>query len=1404
MTQETDEAVTDPALQQLLDNELPIPERHRFQPLRMGLIGIWEYEEQIFHFYGGRLILRGHNGSGKTKALEVTSPLLLDGILQARRLDPFGNAARPMRDNLLYGGHAQRISYVWTEYGRVTDAGEHEFLTVGIGMRALETKKDGLRSKWFFTTPQRVGADLSLYGPNRRPHNQAELTAILGEDEVHTSAKDYRKALARQLFGFSAGRLASLVELLLTLRRPKLSEDLTTDKLSLLLRDGLPPVSGLLLEDLAGKFDELAREREDLKAHIEDKQHVDAFLSAYCRLARRVVHHEARSLVMSGKACAGAAHNQDTKESDLASARRRASTHEDLRQQLDQRLKALDAQIKELNSRPEMEEHGLLKALQEQKTQAELLLEQATSRHAQALADRDTADDELQAEQEALQTAAFQLEVAEQAVDSRAAETALHVVHQEHRDQLRTQPQQARSTLAGHVQARERLLARAATLAADVTRARERVDAAQEACARMLERLDEAKTTSDHHEAHLQQQIRQLQAFLVDWAERCQQLRLSESQLADLTAAVPAFGDDTGPTLAELVIAHAQHVETALADILANQQAARKELQRRHQEVSEERDHVAAQKDAPPPHPLTPRRARTPDLDDGAPLWKLLEFHPSLPLQQQADLEAALLASGILDAWVTGEGRALSADTLEAILPAPGPTGRPERSLANVLRPVEHPLVPAAVIQDLLASIALDDPEGGHRANIGTDGTWHIGPVYGRTQGTTAAYIGATARAAERQRRLAVLDHELGELHSQLTAADTGIADTRRRRDDLDAERRETRNKDHTVREARKARDGARAALKQLDQDMHQAREEQQAQHDAWQATQRILDDFASPRGIQPDAQAIQNEQHALSLYTTSLTELFYLAQEHLRRTEAAARCTRRLTTAQKQLGHRESEVTQARTAHVDLQERLEVRQRHVGASVDKVLAELRTATHERDTTATSLDRNHEEGKKISEHLGALNQAVTGARLEYDEANSAFRAAVKDYRRLETHGYLALAAVNTIDGQDDEAVHAQARVSIDQLAAEPCSDTARNEARTDADSAYRLLQNRLTGPDWRPRAQYDGTLFLVTLVHNGQSHSVPQAQDIMANEIHSRQGFLGDEERELFTEVLLGRLGDHLRRRRAEAASLIERMNTLLKKVPTSSGHLLQLIWEPDPKQDPGVLAALKALDGQSTEHLADGAREQLIHFLVDRVEHARQSETSADWRTHLKEALDYRAWSRIRIRHKAGPDQKWTDQSDQKHRRGSGGEQAAALQLPLFVAAAAHYAGAAPTAPRPIYLDEAFAGIDAEMRGRCMALLTHLDLDFVLASHDEWGFHKEVPKVATYQLFRHKGLPGVLTTPILWDGAERHALPDPALRQDATAEAGLDWEDDDEDLLDEEYADDDGADEEDTDDEEA
>jgi hypothetical protein len=70
--------------------------------------------------------------------------------------------------------------------------------------------------------------------------------------------------------------------------------------------------------------------------------------------------------------------------------------------------------------------------------------------------------------------------------------------------------------------------------------------------------------------------------------------------------------------------------------------------------------------------------------------------------------------------------------------------------------------------------------------------------------------------------------------------------------------------------------------------------------------------------------------------------------------------------------------------------------------------------------------------------------------------------------------------------------------------------------------------------------------------------------------------------------------------------------------------------------------------------------------------------------------------------------------------------------------------------------LDEAFVGVDSDMRSKCMGLLATFDLDFAMTSEREWGCYPTLPGLAIYQLATHPGLEAVGVTRFVWNGRER------------------------------------------------
>jgi len=178
---------------------------------------------------------------------------------------------------------------------------------------------------------------------------------------------------------------------------------------------------------------------------------------------------------------------------------------------------------------------------------------------------------------------------------------------------------------------------------------------------------------------------------------------------------------------------------------------------------------AATERGTPPPGAPSWRPDRSKVL--GAPLWALVDFAPGIQGEQAARLEGALLAAGILDAWVSPNGELRSGD----IQLSPG---RPLHglTLADLLVPEDDATVPAEYIRSLLASIRVSDCETDDDASVvfNVAGVIRSGLIQAASPANwSPRYIGPSARERARQQRLSELRSE----HAVLDAAFTEAAE---------------------------------------------------------------------------------------------------------------------------------------------------------------------------------------------------------------------------------------------------------------------------------------------------------------------------------------------------------------------------------------------------------------------------------------------------------------------------------------------------------------------------------------------------------------------------------------------------------------------------------------------------
>src|SRR5690606_16646086 len=142
---------------------------------RAGIVNVYQYGDEILRFGGGRLLLRGVNGSGKSTAMNMLLPFLLEA--DTRRIDAAGEQSGVLRSWMLSGRDEQQpVGYLWIELRR-----GDEYLACGCGIRA--NRSTDRVTTWWFVTDRRPGIDLALV-EGRTPLSVDALRTALGPGAV--------------------------------------------------------------------------------------------------------------------------------------------------------------------------------------------------------------------------------------------------------------------------------------------------------------------------------------------------------------------------------------------------------------------------------------------------------------------------------------------------------------------------------------------------------------------------------------------------------------------------------------------------------------------------------------------------------------------------------------------------------------------------------------------------------------------------------------------------------------------------------------------------------------------------------------------------------------------------------------------------------------------------------------------------------------------------------------------------------------------------------------------------------------------------------------------------------------------------------------------------------------------
>ncbi|MFF3734570.1 TIGR02680 family protein [Streptomyces sp. NPDC002476] len=1386
----------------------------RFRLHRAGIQNVWQYDEQEFAFGDGRLLLRGKNGAGKSKALEMLLPYLLDG--DSRALDATGTGRTTLAWLMLDGfEQTNRLGYLWVEFRGTGEGGDHRYLTLGAAVRASKSAQKAVPT--FFVTPQRVGEDLHLVEAGK-PLPVDRLKEIVGSDNATDRAVEHRARVARDLFGIAdATRYRNLTQLLHRLRRPTVGDRIEHGGLATLLSETLPGLDEDVVEKVARNLHDLDTVRSELGRLERTDAALRTFLADYRRYLAGVLRASARDV---------------NRELDALSRRRRtagdaAQRTGDLKRQEEEAEAGLETLHEEeeaartdLAALHASHAYRSLRELSERRSTVEALHttamtaftalrsaheaeEGAAERLAEGVEDLGSRLTELgtehrellgQAEKAGLPTGHLgDAPALPRTVRSQATQTELAGPDGEpqtvrHRPVVRVDTATTEAGLRSWhgrlgdaeavVRNRERMAQEVARLSSAADEARTRAAQADTERERLESEAEEAADCLELSREKVAEESRGYADEIATWVEEtrtaagpdCPPLDAVLAEVACATNADAPFPDrvlspDTDTRARQT--AHAA-LEPYADDLTRHRDALALGVGRLGEEIdrlAEERQEWERRADPEPPAPYHRTAERNPA--DGAPFYRLVDFAEHLASAERAGLEAALEGSGILDAWVSADGALLDPLTRDTLF-QPGlelPPGA--QDLSSALRPVPRPEcgITSEQVERLLSAIVLAPAsETAAASTVHFDGSWRLGALRGRHHKSVAEYVGAAVRAETRRRVLAELEDRLTRTEQRLTDArsELATADSRRRALTL-AERNFPRARQLSGAWSRTT--SAEKALRDLTAKATRAARLAEEARALAVSARTEADATATAHDLPTDAAALDRVRTALAALLTGIGHLRRAVSGTVARLGGSQADDRRYTRARE--GRSEAEEgyrlrrRQLRTAQQDLQ----TREAAVGSSEEEILADeqdakqrvahaagaIPAAEHAHNELRDRRVRAEEEEKRLREELAEQETAVIETGRTLREALS--RPEVVNGAGLDR---------SSLPGHvsDNPGSNVRDRLRALRALAEAVGQVlvgSRGEVSDDTLlKRHTALRDQLAGGYDAQLDERDG-IKVCRLLDDHGSHDVAVVGERIAVQSAEARGRLTERESEVFQRFLTGELGDHLSTQVITAANLVAALNDTLKTVRTSHGLGVELLWKLDEDVDADVRAAVELLRSPSSLRTREQT-EQLREVLHRRIEDARRADPSAGYTAHLRTALDYRAWFSFHtfVVEDAAPGRrrKLTGRTGL-----SQGEQRVLSYLVLFAAAAAHFtslAESAPHAPRLILLDDAFAKVDEPTHGRLGRILVDLDLDFVLTSERLMGNWAGVPSLHIYECLRDPHVRGVATLHYTWNGRHR------------------------------------------------
>lgn len=1362
----------------------------KWQMNRTGLLNFWYYDDEIFDFADGKLLLRGSNGSGKSVTMQSILPVLLDGKKSPDRLDPFGSRARKMEDYLLgekdVVDRDERTGYLFLEYKREDT---NQYITTGIGLQARRHKNMNF---WGFviTDNRRIGKDFALYemayngGEKQRiPLSRVQLENRIGSGgQVVRTQGEYMRLVNKHIFGFdNMEAYDDLIKLLIQLRSPKLSKEFRPTAIYDILEASLPPLTDDDLRHLSDTIEHMDQTKQQIEQLEREQTALEKLLKRYDAYNQYKLADKANQYVEAKKSYSkeekAFTEKRDRKQNLEASI----TEMEARKRELDQTSDVLEQKRTRLQNHKvwnlETEKHNEEKALQEIRNDHANKDKTLTTKKQQELRAKER-QDELEAN---LDEQVHELDDMIDDMDQDAADASFlqHSLNKE--DFRRNQNTDHDFTVwkkeaEAHYQALESITDQLR----EFERKKEKIAELDREMAADKFEMDKLKQEEHDWLSIFEKDKQDKLSEIHTWAEQHGFLPISDEILQQTARDLyRLYESNSYENIRSPFVEAGNDYQLEINKQIARNDSRISQVEDYIRTKQLELDELKTKRDPEPPNQREQTREARHQLSESGyrfvPFYEAVEFQEDVPDDVRCNIEAALIDAGLLDALITNADVPIEHDRILEASP-----NMMAHTLADYLQPDmdDDGAVSGEKVDDVLQSILVDN-DTADRASINGDGTYRVGLIRGHAVSVEQVrFIGRNARKRYRQEQIENLAAEIETLEAEKRTAEQNIESLRS--DILKAKDAITDfPADDDLSESFSQIKEKRFDISQYEKKLRDMDEQMNTLNQSYREIKGQLDAETRELDLEFSYEAYQEAKRIMRQYEKDLHSLINRHTTYRHTAQQLDQIKNRLEELTVEVDDLQGELN----VLIDRQTRkeqniAEIEKQLETAGVDDIRRQIREVQETISATNLELDQIKTDLPKKEANRDVLDDEIRTAstKLEFwtnmitawkesfcEEVNLGF-VEIPD-QEMETENIAAAIAKQYKDflkEKDPSTIESQlTSVYFEQqsnLMEYRMTDTEMPASESAWMHGGWSDEQRIQINNWKQKADRR----LIQLDFQGKRVSPYYIKEKIESDRMQQQSMLDDQDRQLYEEILFDSVGKKLRSRINRAQNWTEKMDKLMANSDSSSGLSFSIRWKPRTAETEAEMDTKELVDllRRDARLLKEEDINQVIDHFRSKIERAKELvEVKGEGNTLLqvlKDVLDYRNWFSfvLSYQREGEPKRELTNHAFYKF---SGGEKAMAMYIPLFTACYSRYQEADDTAPYIISLDEAFAGVDENNIREMFEIVEELGFDYIMNSQVIWGDYDTVSSLAIAELVRPKNESFVSVIRYYWDGHTRH-----------------------------------------------